>query len=91
MRFCLLNSVNDTTRPRLALLIFVAALVGLSLATPALAQFNKKGKKAPAAAADAAAEGIATVIKFLLRADGCVARWPSCAGSSAGNKGLPYA
>jgi Pyruvate/2-oxoacid:ferredoxin oxidoreductase gamma subunit len=54
MQFCLRNSVN-TARPRLAVLIFVGAFVGLSVAPPALAQFEKlaqfgkKGKQDPAA------------------------------------------
>ena len=55
MQFCLRNSVN-TAGPRLAVLIFVGAFVGLSIVPPALAQFGKKGKKDPAAAAAPAAE-----------------------------------
>ncbi|HET6327520.1 MAG TPA: hypothetical protein VFG04_22750 [Planctomycetaceae bacterium] len=56
MHFCLRTSVNGATRPRLAMLIFVCAFFGLSVSTPALAQFRKKGKKAGDAAAAPAEE-----------------------------------
>ncbi len=56
MPFCLRYSGNWPTRPRLAMLIFVCAFFGLSVTTPALAQFRKKGKKGGDAAAAPAEE-----------------------------------